>query len=118
MVPYPPEIIQGLNVDVPGQELKELMQERLGYHKHRIEVLKAKITKETEDDAEADEAAAEISKLSNAGFAATLKEQVKKHQDQTVYYKFMVNHINMNAIYRLNESELQRLGIQTPQHRY
>jgi hypothetical protein len=112
------EVIQGLHVDIPGQELKELMLERLGYHKRLVAKLEKKSDEISTIEEEMEDESAEISKLSNAGYATSFKEGLKKHKDQVIYYHFMVGHVNVNAIYRLNEQELRRLGIQPPDRHY
>ncbi len=106
------EIINGLHVDVPGAELKELMAARLKHHQEKAEFYEVQHKKMAEVDAEMAKEAAIHSKISNSA-AETIESALKRHQNNIIYYKFMVNHVNVGAIYRLTENELQRLGIQS-----
>lgn len=104
-------MITGLHVDVKSEELKSLLEARLKYHSERIEFYESQLKKMKEVDAAMASEAAEFSKVSNRSPVESMEQAIKKHRDQTVYYKFMAEHVVANEIYRLAESDLMRLGI-------
>lgn len=109
-------LIQGLHVDVKGTELKELLLGRLKYHQDKV----ANYDKQLNELKKVDKALAEdaeaISKFSNASPAQSLEQAIKKHKDQTIYYRFVADHVITTATYRLGEQELYRLGISSERH--
>jgi hypothetical protein len=105
------ELIQGLHIDVPGSEMKTLFEGRLKYHQEKADALGRQIEQFRKLDKALAEEADNIGKVSNSSPAQSLEQSAKKHRDQTVYYRFMVDHVVMGATYRLSQSELQTLGI-------
>jgi hypothetical protein len=106
------EIINGLQIEVPAAELKVMLEGRLKYHQDKV----VAYTKQYEQMAQVEgllaEEANQIGKTSNRSASDGVKEAIKKHKDQTVYYKFMSEHVVTSATYRLSENDLVRLGVQ------
>lgn len=109
-------LIQGLHVDVKGTELKELLLGRLKYHQDKVAGYEKQLGEMRKIDKALAEEAEAISKFSNASPAQSLEQAVKKHRDQTIYYRFVADHVVTTATYRLGEQELYRLGISSERH--
>lgn len=107
------QIITGLHIDVPSDELKTLLLGRLKYHQDKAAAYTVNAAKMREIDKELGQDAEQISKVSNSrNPTSELEQAVKKHKDQAVYYDFMAKHVIANSTYRLDETALVRLGIQ------
>jgi hypothetical protein len=107
------EIISGLQIEVPAEELKTMLLGRLKHHQEKVRVYKDQYEKMLQVEGMLDEEATSISKTSNSRKPTDgVKDAIKKHEDQTVYYKFMSEHVVSGAVYRLNEQDLIRLGVQ------
>lgn len=109
-------IIEGLHVDVKGTELKDLLLGRLKYHLDKVSNYEKQLVELKRVDKALAEDAESISKFSTASPAQSLEQAIKKHKDQTVYYRFVADHVITTATYRLGENELLRLGIQSERH--
>lgn len=107
-----PTLIIGLHVDVPGAELKDLLDGRLRHHEQRLTGYQKQFEDMRKLTQELDEEAAKITKTSMRSPLESIEEAIRKHQNQMVYYRFMASHVNIQAIYRLSEADLVRLGIQ------
>jgi hypothetical protein len=109
-------LIEGLHVDVKGTELKELLLGRLKYHNDKVSNYEKQLVELKRVDKALAEDAEQISKFSTQSPAQSLEQAIKKHKDQTIYYRFVADHIITAAVYRLGEHELQRLGIQSDRY--
>ncbi len=112
MDPGMSQIINGLHIDVSSDELKTLLLGRLKYHQDKVGFYEKQLVEMKKVDAALTAEAQEMGKTSTRGPLESLEQAVKKHKDQTVYYKFMAEHVIANATYRLDEAALLRLGIQ------
>jgi hypothetical protein len=111
------EIINGLQIEVPAEELKTMLLGRLKYHQEKVTVYKDQYEKMAKVEGMLAEEATQISKTSNSRNPTDgIKEAIKKHEDQKVYYKFMSEHVVAGAVYRLNEQDLIRLGVQADRY--
>lgn len=104
-------MIEGLHVDVPSAELKELLIKRLHHHESRISFYTKQLAEiEKVDDALRAEAQ-QYSKVSNAsGPVDSIRTSIQRHKDQCIYYRFVSEHLVPGETYRLEESDLRRLG--------
>lgn len=105
-------MIQGLQVDVKSAELKSILQERLKYHEDKsvalakeAEKLRKVITNIEEDMT--------VGKVSSGDVSQNLDSKAKEHKDKASYYKFMIDHVIQDDVYRLGQEDLGRLGIAT-----
>lgn len=105
-------MIQGLQIDVKGSELKTMFENRLKYHADKATALQGNLEKLSDIEKTMDAEAESIGKFSNASPRSSLETTIKKHKDQTIYYKFMVDHVVVDETYRLAEADLYKLGIQ------
>lgn len=105
-------MIEGLQIDIKGSELKTMLENRLKYHKDKAKALLGNLEKLTDIEKTMDAEAEAIGKFSNASPRSSLESTIKKHKDQSIYYKFMVDHVVVDETYRLSETDLYKLGIQ------
>ncbi len=109
-------MINGLFVDVKSDELKEMLLGRLKYHQDKVALYKdqVKTMKSVDEKLKADRE--HIGKTSTQSPIESLETAVQKHENQVVYYKFMYDHIVPSEVYRLAESDLQRLGVMSDRY--
>ena len=105
-----PQIIIGLHIDVASAELKSLLQGRLKFHEDKASFYEKQLGEMRKIDTALAEAQ-EFSKVTNRGPMESLEQSIKKHRDQVVFYRFTADHVVPDAIYRLSESDLTRLGM-------
>ena len=102
-------MISGLQVDVQSDELKKIIQSRIDYHTERAALYGSKadeIRKSLEGVEEKT-----IGKVSNGSPTQNLEEKAREHTDKLVHFKFMLDHVIVNDVYRLTQTDLQLLGI-------
>jgi len=105
-------MIEGLQIDVPAPELKQLLIDRLNYHQHKVEAFEKQLAAFEKLHIGLDEEALAIGKVSNSSPQQGIEQAIKRHRDQCVYYRFVSEHIVPHETYRLAEGDLVRLGIQ------
>lgn len=103
-------MIQGLQVDVKSAELKKILEERLKYHEDKNEVLVAEASKLRESIKNIEEDMV-VGKGSGGDVAQNLETKARDHKDKANYYKFMIDHVIQDDVYRLGQEDLARLGI-------
>lgn len=103
-------MISGLQVDVKSAELKKILEERLVYHEEKwtiltreAEKLRASLKNVEEDMV--------VSKVSTGDVSQNLESKAREHRDKATYFKFMIDHVIQDDIYRLGQEDLVRLGI-------
>lgn len=103
--------IDGLQVDVPSAELKELLKARLTYHQHKVDAAQKQLVElERIDRALAEEAEGQ-GKFTNASMSDSIRQVLEKHKKQVVYYSFMATHVVPDESYRLTVDDLVKLGV-------
>lgn len=112
------ELIQGIHIDVPGSEMKSLFESRLKYHQDKVAKLEGQLGVFKQLDKELAEEANEINRGSNSFPASNLEDTLRKHKNYIVYFKFMVEHVVVDATYRLGKDELLELGIRQDNYRW
>mgnify|MGYP001564625174 FL=1 len=106
------QIITGLHIDVPSDELKGLLLARLKYHEAKVEFYSKQFEELRKVDVAMAADAETFSKTSNRSPSESLEQAVKKHKDQAIYYKFVAEHLVVGATYRLDEHALVKIGVQ------
>lgn len=103
-------MIAGLQVDVKSAELKKILEERLDYHVEKAKTYTTAATnlRKSMKDIEEDMS---VGKVSSGNPAANLEQQAKTHTDSSHYYKFMLEHVIQDDVYRLGQDDLRRLGV-------
>lgn len=103
----PPRIIEGLLVTVPGQELKALAWKRATYHRDRA------VTYRNQAQALADAGidAPAFATSGNLDPKVGSINKAKEHEQQGDEMDFIAYHIDVTAVYQLDRSDLERLGI-------
>lgn len=109
-------MIVGLHADVKGEELKSMLEGRFRFHTDKVAAYEAQLEKMKEVDKALSAEAESISKTSTASPMESIQRAIQKHRDQTVYYKFMAEHIVTTEVYRLDREELISLGIATERY--
>ena len=97
-------MIEGILIDVPADELKDHINGRALAHTSKAKAYQEKV------DA-----------LSGAGVTLDLRtsvdpirdleHKVREHEDKAAFFLFMAEHLVMDEVYRLSESDLARLEI-------
>jgi hypothetical protein len=105
------QIIEGLHVDVSSTELKLLLLGRLKYHEDKAGFYEKQLVEMKKLDQVMAEEAAQIGKTSNRSPAESIDGAIKNHKDQAIFYKFVAEHVIEGATYRLDEQDLQRIGV-------
>lgn len=105
-------MINGLQIDVKSDELVKILKERLDYHEKKHVAYEKKAAelgaqiKNIEEDME-------VGKVSGGTPVEQLNNKAREHKEKAAYYKFMIEHVIQNDIYRLSQEDLSRLGITT-----
>jgi hypothetical protein len=109
-------MVEGLQIDVPSEELKRIVAERAEHHATKAATYEAKAKdlqasiKDIEDDLE-------FGKTSmGATPAASLLNKAREHKDKAIHFKFILEHVIQNDTYRLGQNDLRLLGIATAHH--
>lgn len=103
-------MIEGLKVDVKSEELVKILTERMQHHLERSEAYnkKAAELKATLSGLEED---LSVGKVSNNSASGGLETKAREHKDKSTYYKFLLDHVIQNDTYRLDQADLERLGV-------
>lgn len=109
-------MIEGLHVDVSSAELKEMLLGRLKYHQEKTTAYERQLADLTKIQAAFDEEAQRMSKMSNQGPKESLESAIKRHREQSIFYRFVSEHVVPNETYRLDENDLTRLGVQSDRY--
>jgi hypothetical protein len=106
------QIINGLQLDVSAEELKSLFAGRISYHDNKVSKYEKVAAGLEKIDLELEEEADDIGKYSNTTVSNdTIKTSIRKHKNQSRYFKFMSEHVIANSTYRLTNTDLQLLGV-------
>lgn len=116
------QIITGLQIDIPAEELKAILASRIGYYEGKaakyekhIATLEKNNVKLEELDAELAAEANEIGKYMNSTVPKNdtdaWKAKVHTSRNQAKYFKFMSEHVVNGATYRLDNTALQLIGV-------
>lgn len=97
-------MIEGLKFDVPADELKTLIEERMIHHNER-----ALFYQEKANGLEG----AEAMEYTNGDPVRNLRDKQKQHESKTQMFTFLRDHIVAGEVYRLQENDLTRLEIIT-----
>lgn len=106
------EVINGIHIDISGKELKKIYLDRVSYHTQKVSKYEQLHARAKEVDGELEDEAEQIGKLSSSfNRADSIAVKIKDAKKQITYFSFMASHVKEDAIFRLSESELVRLGI-------
>jgi L-lactate utilization protein LutC len=106
-----------LQIDVPSDELIKILKERLEHHKNKADTYEKK-AKELGAQIAAIEEDMEVGKVSGGTPVEQLSKKAREHRDQANWYTFMIDHVVQKDTYRLDQRDLQRLGIAVGNHYY
>jgi type IV secretory pathway VirB4 component len=109
-------MVTGLQIDIPSDELKKLMEERLAHcnEKQTVYEQEAKTLRASVQKLEGD---LKVGKGGGFNPAETLEQNATKYRELAAWYKFMLEHVIKNETYRLSTEDLRLLGI-TARDRY
>lgn len=102
-------MVNGLQVDVQSDELKKIIQSRVDYHAGRVATYEKQAAQLREILDGKEEKT--IGKVSNGTPIQNLEDKATEHKDKLVHFKFLLDHVIVNDVYRLSQSDLQMLGI-------
>lgn len=128
----PKPIIDGLDLFVDGMELKTLLNKRVNYHKERAKFFEDEVARQkgeverlipmqTEFERAAEEQNKGVSygnrtyqahpiEGARAALAAAENSQ-RHHKSKAVYFTFFAEHLDLDAKYKLDESDLHKLEV-------
>lgn len=112
------DVIYGIHADVPGTEMKSILESRVKYHNEKARALEGQLAQLREIDKAMGEEAARQGKVSNASPTESVASSIKKHHDQVVYFGFLATHVDTTKTYRLGKEELLQLGIAPERNGY
>lgn len=96
-------IISGIMATVEGEELQRLLSARSAHHLERAKVYR--------QQAAVLPRRRRVPDSSNILNSDSLISTAEHHEQQAVYMRFMADHVETEARYRLHQHELQQLGI-------
>lgn len=104
-------MIEGLHFDIPSADLVKLLGERAKHHRQRAEfyMAQAKGLAGTRDDPEQD--ASKFSGSNNVNPIDQLRSNEQRHRRKAQRMEFLSKYIVANEVYRLDESDLESVGI-------
>jgi hypothetical protein len=92
------EIIHGIQLQVSGRELVVRVGERMRWHRQRADLLIEQLPQLKEGDEPAD-----------GSRAALLVKKLRDHQQRAAFLTFLRDHLNEEAVYRLDSVDLRML---------
>lgn len=105
-------MIEGLHIDVPGAEVRELLQKRATYFQERHRFYVQQLAQLETALGPADLAAGRFNVSSmRSDPRDALKSKVRQHARSLRYTRFLADHSIVGETYRLSTSDLERLGI-------
>lgn len=104
-------MIEGLHVDVTGQEMKRLYEGRAEYHQKKVAFYERQVAQHEEMERELGPEEREIAKTSNASPRRQADTKLQEHSNLVTYYKFAAEHVCLSETYRLSKQDLYSLGI-------
>jgi len=97
-------MIEGILIDVPADELKDHINGRALEHtnkakayQHQVEILRS--------------AGTTLDMRTSADPIRDLEYEIKEHENKAGFFLFMAEHLVIDEVYRLSESDLARLEI-------
>lgn len=104
-------MINGLQVDVKSAELKKIVQSRVDYHNEKASLYEKQAEKlrQTIQNVEED---VEYGKVTNGSdVSQNMNQKAREHKDKAIHFQFLLEHVIQDDVYRLNQADLQLLGI-------
>jgi len=105
-----PELIKGLNWDVPTSKVKELLQVRIDQCQQKVELFLSQAKAQENLTANQTNPDQEYAKFSTDQ-AENLRGKARQHQERVKMYTFCRDNLVKGAIYRLERSDLEFLGV-------
>lgn len=97
-------MIEGLIVTLSGPELKKLCQDRVAHHLKRAKVYAEQIKGMKRNNIEA-------AAMTGGNPIANLESRMNDHTEEAAEMNFISAHLDMKESYRLERSDLARLGV-------
>jgi hypothetical protein len=109
--PAGPELISGINVTIKGRELAVRIGERIRWHRERADVLIQQMKKLVE--VERSSAAYDLLHMLGRYESprALMEERLRHHEERAVFLAFVRDHLTLDAVYRLDSSDLKVIDV-------
>lgn len=104
------EAIRGIQLNVPGRELAVRLSDRIRFHRERADTLIAQMTKIAQAEHEAAEDLVGVLGRYESP-RATLEKRVREHQERASFLTFVRDHVDPDALYRLDSADLKMTEI-------
>lgn len=101
-------MIEGLKIDVSTDELRKHLKERASEHGNKFHDYRHKLKAHRE---EVDALPDGFANSTQQSLGQQLKSAMDRHQDKEAYFNFVMEHLVDNEIYRLADSDLQKLEV-------
>lgn len=103
-------MIEGLKLDVSGKELKEHMLKRAVEHEKKAGLYVKQIGAIQEAQDQDDDERDSWANVSNDP-KADLRRRMKDHKTKAGLFRFMADHVLVDEMYRLDDSDLARIEL-------
>lgn len=102
-------MINGIQIQISGEELKKHISERADFHKQKSEWYQTQV-KEFEKAQENLPSELQYQNTSNSP-VKPMEDKVKDHQQRSTFFAFMADHLVVSEVYQLSQSDLTTLEI-------
>lgn len=109
--PASPELIAGISVTIKGRELALRIGERIRWHRERADALIQQMKKlvEVERSSAAYDFLHMLGRYESP--RALMEERLRQHEERAVFLAFVRDHLTLDAVYRLDSSDLKVIDV-------
>jgi hypothetical protein len=105
-----PELIAGITVTIKGRELAVRIADRIRWHRERGDILIQQMRKLTElERTAAEDLAYMLGRYESP--RGVLEKRLREHEERASFLAFVRDHIMLDAIYRLDSSDLKMIDV-------
>lgn len=97
-------MIEGLKIDVPSDELQKHLEERAQHHREKADWY------QSQRDALVAGGERQQQGVTNDP-VSSLEASTRSHRDRSAFFAFLADHVVLDEMYRLPESDLTRLEL-------
>ena len=97
-------MIVGVQIRIPGTDLKNLLEKKVAYHKLKVEAYQKQL-----DALEATEG--QGVRMSSVDPRGEARASIRRHSDSAAYYELLAKYLDLSETYVLGENEVNRLEL-------
>ena len=107
--------ITGISVTINGRELAVRIEQRIRFHRERADILIQQMKKLLEvERTTADDLPYMLGRYDSP--RALLEMRLRRHEERATFLAFIHDHITLDAIYRLDASDLKTIDVLPGRH--